>query len=84
MWITRRYHYYYTNMLVGSTTGYRWRCYSVCARDMGSRDAPYDSGLARAAKATWRPFRLCQIDRAVGALAGKVGCEAGKGNSFFG
>jgi hypothetical protein len=31
-------------------------------------------GLARAARATWRPFRICQIDRAVGALAGKIGC----------
>jgi len=49
-------------------------------RDMGHETLPpYDRGLTRAAKATWRPFRLCQVElcqveHAVGALAGKVGC----------
>ena len=32
--------------------------------------APYDRGLARAARATWRPFRICQIDRAVEGFNG--------------
>jgi hypothetical protein len=51
---------------------YRRRCYSVHARDRGHETlTPYDRGPARAARATRRPFRICQIDRTVGAFAGE-------------
>ena len=60
-------------------TPFWWRCYSVSARDSGSISlwswprADRQGHLA----ASFVPPR-------VEALAGKIGCEAGTGNSFFG
>jgi hypothetical protein len=72
MWITCRYHYYYTHNFVDATLSYLAGAI-VLVRGTGAHETltPYDRGLARAARVTCRPpfleddchgtLSLCQV-----------------------